>query len=527
LSVGGEPQVPGLSCVTPIYRRDGSLQAVFSATFDLEALCLFLQSLHASRRGYAFVIEFRADGSRRVIAHPDAEILVRDVRQTGRRDIADLAPAEAIDDPHVAAFLDQLPAGFHPSDLGDERMVPITFAEGKERYLGSYRCLSTRETPDWLICVLIPESDVLERVKQHSRQTIFLGLCVLSLAIVISLLVSRRVARALEKIAGEAAAVGRLDVQPRPVVHSLVAEVDRVAVAIEDMKTGLRSFGKYVPVDLVRSFLTSSREADLGGEERIVTISFCDVANFTTISEGLTPPALVAQVSEYLGALSTAILQTGGTVDKYIGDAIMAFWGAPAVHPQHALAACTAALQNRSRLEELRHKWKAEGKPLFYCRTGIHTGPVIVGNIGSSVRLNYTIIGDAVNLASRLEGLNKLYGTDILISETTYAEAGHAVVARPIDWVSVKGKSEAVLVYELLGLYGEVPAESTDLVELYAQALVRYRSQDWPAAIALLEKVLAIRPEDSPARLMISRCQRYQSEPPGPAWDGVCRVTTK
>jgi adenylate cyclase len=303
--------------------------------------------------------------------------------------------------------------------------------------------------------------------------------------------------------------------------------VDRLGGAVENMKAGLRSYQKYVPADLVRTLFASGREAELGGERRTLTISFTDLADFTSASEKLAPEDLVAQLGDYLGSLSEGIAQTGGTVDKYIGDAIMAFWGAPTPHPQHALAACTAALENLARLGRLHEKWQNEGRPLFRARTGVCTGAVIVGNIGSRSRLNYTVIGDAVNLASRLEGLNKVYGTTVLLGESTFHEAGEAVVARPVDWVSVKGKAQAGLVYELLGLAGQVPDDVLRLVARYAEGLDRYRGRDWAGAVAAFEACLVLRPDDAPSRLMLDRTRSYQANPPGPDWDGVHHMTTK
>lgn len=282
-----------------------------------------------------------------------------------------------------------------------------------------------------------------------------------------------------------------------------------------------------VPADLVRSLLLSGQETRLGGERRTVTIHFSDIANFTAIAETLAPEALVEHLGQYLHALSESILETGGTVDKYIGDAIRAFWGAPERHPAHAVAACTAAVRNQERLAGLRRQWQADGKPLLFTRIGLNTGDVVVGNIGSAARLNYTVMGDAVNLASRLEGLNKYYGTQILISECTYQEAKDAVAARPLDWVSVKGKTSAVLVYELLGLKGGRDQAMEDLVGLYSQALEEYRNRDWARAIRFAGQALAVKADDRPAQLLIERCRVYQASPPEEGWDGVHRMDTK
>jgi len=523
----GFADVPGASCATPLSNPDGSLLGVMSAGFALSELCHYLQELRVGQNGYAFVIEFRADGSRQVIAHPNPEILLRTVRGPGGEARHELVPMEELADHRVQAFLTScnLPAGFHPSDLKGMKRVSFHF-EGAS-YLGGYQCLSNDDTPDWLICTIIPEVDVLERVYRSNRETLVIGVAILLVAILFSLYFSRWVARDMERLALETEAIGRLEVEPRPVLHSIVHEVDHLAVATEQTKTSLRSFQKFVPAELVRVLLSSGQEAALGGESKIVTVYFCDLADFTAVSEKLAPQELVQHLSDYFGTFSAQILESGGTVDKYIGDAIMAFWGAPISHPQPALAACTTAIRNQQSLKKLRDRWQAEGKPQLFARIGIHQGEVVVGNIGSTARLNYTVMGDAVNLASRLEGLNKYYGTETLISGNLYSEVRSTVIARPVDWVSVKGKTEGVLIHELLALRGEGAGSADDLVDLATRALERYRARDWGEAIRLFEELLRLRPDDGPARLLLGRGRSYQQSPPPAEWDGVYRMEKK
>ena len=364
-------------------------------------LCRFLQSLHVGETGYAFAVEVHADQSRRVVAHPVQEMLLRTKTNLSH----ELVPIEELSDPHIAAFLRQMPPDLIPSSVHD--MVRIDFSQDGIHYLGGYRCLSTEDTPNWLICILMPEDDVLADVRRSNRQMLWIGMIVLTLAVLGSLTIARQVARPLEQLTGQVAAVGRLQFEARPVPHSIIQEVDDLAAATEEMKAGLRSYQKYVPADLVRTLSEAGQEAKPGGESRTVTIYFSDIADFTPVAEGLPPALLVEHLGEYLKTQSDEILATQGTVDKYIGDSIMAFWGAPRPNAQHALSACTTALRNQQKLQELRGKWKKEGKPLFYTRIGVHTGEVVVGNIGSESRLNYTVMGDAVNLASRLNVSNR------------------------------------------------------------------------------------------------------------------------
>jgi adenylate cyclase len=509
LGVGSTGEVQGVTYAEPVYAKDGALRGVLAADFDLKGLCAFLQTLHVGERGFAFVIERRADGSERLIAHPDAHLLTA----------ANSGATGAIADSRVRALraAGGAPAGFQT----------IHFSDGGERYFGVYHPLAGADAPPWRIGIVLPEADVLARVNRSNAITLAIALGAFGLAIVFGVWVARQVARPLEALSGEMARIADLELATRPIAHSIVLEVDRVAMATEEMKAGLRSFQKYVPSDLVRSILSSGREASLGGERRRVTIYFSDIVDFTTISERLSPEALVEHLRAYLGAMNGSILERGGTVDKFIGDAVMAFWGAPSDNPRHALDACRAALANQRALVALNARWEAEGKPALHTRIGLNSGEVVVGNVGSETRLNYTVIGDAVNLASRLEGLNKYYGTRIMLGEETRADAGDAIVTRPLDWVSVKGRAQAVQVFELLGLAGEVDAATVELAACHGEALAAYRARRWDEAIRGFQAVLASRPGDGPAALMIRRATAFRAEPPPDDWDGVYRLDSK
>ena len=521
----GVADIPGVSCAAPFYRADGSLIGVITASFDLYEICNFLSTLHIGQDGFAFVIEYRQDGTRRVIGHSNPDTILRVVSDDGVVRVTELVPIEDLADARLKAFLESIPTKLLPAEL--EGLHEVRFAVEGEKYFGVYSRLSTDETPDWVIGIVIPQADVMGKVQETVRRSLQIAAVVFILAILLSWFVSQRISRSLVDVQKETEAVGHLDLEPRPPIRSEVYEVDRLGQAVEEMKAGLRSFRKYVPTDLVRSLLASGQEAALGGERRTVTISFSDVADFTSIAERLTPEQLVEQLGEYLTVLSEDILAASGTVDKYIGDAIMAFWGAPTPDPRHALGACTAAIRNQQRLKELQQKWTAEGKPAFRARIGLATGDVVVGNIGSPTRMNYTVIGDAVNLASRLEGLNKYYGTSILLSDQTYAEVQADVVARPMDWVSVKGKRNSILVYELLALKGEAPVESVELASVYGRALHLYREQNWIGAVQCFEQALQVRAGDPPSLLMITRCRHYQAAPPESPWDGAHRMESK
>jgi adenylate cyclase len=262
-------------------------------------------------------------------------------------------------------------------------------------------------------------------------------------------------------------------------------------------------------------------------EQREVTIFFADIADFTAIAEQLDADVLSEALGEYLEEMSTVISQGKGTVDKYIGDAIMAFWGAPVALKNHAESACLAALDFQARLKSLREKWHKNNLPPFEARIGINTGPVLVGNIGSTRRMNYTVIGDAVNVASRLEGLCKMYSVQIAIGQRTYELASDCVVARPIDRVAVKGRAQGEVIYELLGSMLNSSDEQTELVELSTRAFDAYSNRNFSTARDHFLEVLRIAPNDGPATRLLERCESFIASPPDDDWDGITILTKK
>jgi adenylate cyclase len=254
---------------------------------------------------------------------------------------------------------------------------------------------------------------------------------------------------------------------------------------------------------------------------------FSDVADFTAMAEGMEPEALVSHIGEYLGEMSGVIHARGGTLDKFIGDGIMAFWGAPRENPHHARQACSAALQCQRALERLRTRWRLAERPELRARIGLHTGPVIVGNIGSENRLNYTAVGDSVNLTSRLEGLNRFYGTQILISGACLEAAGGAVLTRPVDNVSVKGRAEGIRVHELLAMADDADAEQRRLSEATATAFAAYLRADFSEARERYGTLLVFQRDDPVAVLMEERCREFMGAPPPTNWDTTFRMKSK
>jgi len=263
-----------------------------------------------------------------------------------------------------------------------------------------------------------------------------------------------------------------------------------------------------------------------GGEMKELTVMFSDIRGFTTLSEGLTPDELVLLLNEYLGEMTEAVFAERGTLDKYIGDAVMAFWGSPLPLEDHAALGCACALQMQRRLEKLNLRWKGEGRPHITIGVGLNTGPMTVGNMGSAHFLNWTVMGDNVNLASRLEGITKTYRIGTVISEATYQHVASQFTCRELDRITVKGKSQAVKIYELMGTVAE-RAKFEPLLKPFDEAMVAYLRQDWRGAAAGFGELLGTYPDDGPTQVFLQRALEFMENAPDADWNGVYVMKTK
>ena len=285
-------------------------------------------------------------------------------------------------------------------------------------------------------------------------------------------------------------------------------------------------FGQYVPPELVDEMSEDPEAFSLEGESRELTVLFSDVRSFTTISEGLEPKELSQLMNEYLTPMTGIIHDHSGTIDKYMGDAIMAFWGAPISDPEHAKHALEAAIEMLNRLKLIHKDFEKRGWPPIKIGVGLNTGNMNVGNMGSEFRMAYTVLGDAVNLGSRLEGLTKGYGVELIVSETT-AAAVPDYIYREIDKVRVKGKDKPVTIYEPVGLRKEIEKPERDEIKLYDQALKLYRQENWDMAELQFLNLQKMSPDKPLYKLYAERIARFRKEPPPSGWDGVYTHETK
>lgn len=307
-----------------------------------------------------------------------------------------------------------------------------------------------------------------------------------------------------------------------------LAAVESYAIEGRQKRVLRKAFNRYFSPNVVADILENADQLELGGKTIEATVYFSDIKDFTSIAEKFTPKDLVHFLNEYFSLASDVILKNEAMLDKYIGDAIMAIFGAPIPRADNATVACLTALEIQSALAAHHARPDRDPKmPTFVTRIGLNTGKMVVGNIGSNSRLDYTAIGDTVNLASRLEGVNKLFGTTILISETTHDQAREAIVARQLDFLRVKGKAIPVRIYELLGARGQVPPAVLEKIALFEEAIALYRHRKFTDASSLFQKVLTLDPQDGPSTTFVQRCAELERVELPEDWDGVFTLTSK
>jgi adenylate cyclase len=370
------------------------------------------------------------------------------------------------------------------------------------------------------IAVAADLADITEGSNRAALIAGLIGLAAALTAVAIGVLLSARIANPVATTAADLANVGEFRISATPAPLSFIREISDLGQSVDRMKASLRSFGHYVPTDLVRSLLAAGREATLGGEVRQLTILFSDVANFTSIAERMAPKALVDATGRYFEVMTLAISRHGGTVDKFMGDGLLAFFNAPLDLAEHPRLACLSALETQEALDDLEAQAGETGQPVFRARIGLAIGDVLVGNIGTPERFAYTVIGDAVNLARRLEGLNKLYGTRILAGEGVVAAAGNGFEWRRIDRVAVKGRTQGTLVSELIGKKGSVEGPILYARDFYEIALGDYLAGNFAKAECGFADALKRRPNDLAAITMQKRARSLAASPPVD-WDGI------
>jgi adenylate cyclase len=481
---------------------DDDRVGVLAVIIELTRVSNFLSQLTVGKSASAFILD--RDGS--AIAAPDAN--------------ADEVTPLKLEQPTFPVAVDAIrQAGSAYDANGSEPFSTSVVRDGK-----AYKTVLTPLSfPGWSLVTVVPESEFLGPV-QATIRNLLVGLAVLIVlaGLLSAWLAQRLIAAPLIKVVNEIRHIERFDLDKVQRHPSRLTEINNLSGAIGDMAQGLAAFRKYIPADLVRRLISDGNGARLGGAVRPMSVMFIDLAGFTGMSERL-GDRIIPLLSRYFDSVSMQIQQCGGTIDKFIGDAVMAFWGAPAPNPDHAVDCCRAALACQRAVEEAGlvddHGDKVK------IRIGINSGDMLVGNIGSEVRLNYTVIGDAVNIASRLESTNKSYSSTIIIGPETRRLAGDSIMVRELDRLAVYGRAGGLQIYELLGMAGEVEG-TLDWVTAYEAGLTAWRAGDFPGAIGHFEAAANAKGTDAASSLMIERC-KHQIENPSADWDGTTVAQTK
>ena len=378
-------------------------------------------------------------------------------------------------------------------------------------------------------------------IRSEQTQAVLISAIVTLLAAIVGLifanLVSGGIIRSVRQLLEGTRAVeaGKLDqsieVTTGDEIGQLAAAFNRMVVQLRDNQRVRETFGKYIDPRVVEGLIDRPTLTAAEGQRRVMTVLFCDLKGFTSLSEGMTPQGLVKVMNRYLSIMSEPIRTNRGIIDKYIGDGIMAYWGPPFVdEADHARFACLAAMEMIERIATLRQEIPellgVRGTPMEKCdlRIGVATGEALVGSIGSDVMMSYTVMGDVVNLASRLEGVNKTYGTRNLVSERTIAAAGAALEVREIDRVVVAGHTHSEIIFEILGRKGELTPQQLLSRDKYLDGLAAYREQRWDEALRALNESLGAIPDDGPSMALLKRVESLKANPPSRDWDGAWHI---
>lgn len=501
-------------------RFDGNVPGVFGVDITLDGLSRYFADQKVGRNGFVFMFNEKLQ----ITAHPDPASVLATTEMPGGRKTVRLSLRD-LPDPLMGALADAV-------EKWDGTSRGMVLRAGGVRHLVHLETIESQGTEKEYLAVAAPLSDFTGYMdRTRTRSLIFAGLIIL-LAIPIAVYNARLMSRPLNRLAREADKIRHFNLDSPVDVESKIAEIADLSKAVKAMQQSLSSFGRYVPKTLVKRMLLTGMDPVLGGARREATMLFTDIADFTSISESMEAEKLMLTVSEYMQEVGSVILENGGTIDKYIGDAIMAFWNAPTRQKNHAELACEAALQAREASSALNAMWRDNGMPELFTRFGIHTGEPIIGNVGSDDRINYTAMGAPVNLASRLEGLNKYYGTQILVSETVVRRVEGKFAFRSVGKVMPKGLSAPIRVFELMGRSDEFVCtldsdNASCVIELWETGFASYEARKFEDAAEIFERCLRNDPSDRLAATMLERARALAAYPPGEDWDMTDVFKTK
>ncbi len=477
--------------------------AVVGADLRLDGFSSFLKAAAPGAHGTAMII----DDKGYIIASPEIGEAIRRVHGS-------FAMLRAADFGNDAVRM--VMAGHSYSDVAIRGHFRL--ADGTD-YLAAFAPFPASLGKRWELFLLVPSNDFIGPLGQTTTMVMLFAALILVTGLMAIQVLSTNIRHSIDELVLETERLRRLDLGGEVrTTSSRITEIITLAEAVGAMRSALDSFVRFVPRTIVKELMATGRGLCLGGENREVTVMFTDLVNFSTIAELVTAQELTLKVSEYFQAVSEEVIAHNGTIDKYVGDAVMALWNAPHATEDHTARACMAALGAQCRMAEINRRWAEQGWHRIAMRVGLHTDTVVAGIIGSTEHMGYTALGDGVNIAARLEGVNKTYGTGICVSHTVYDAVKDRFLLRPLDFVVVKGRSEAIRVYELMAaLDGNAGMVATagqhEQARMTAAAFAAWVRHDYLVAEQLYQELLDSFPDDALAALYVRRCDHVLREP--------------
>jgi len=485
----------GITVSMPFYSK-GQFAGVVAADITLDSLSKFLASRPVSPGSLSLIV----DEDDRIVAHPDPAQSVR--RENG-----------TLIQNNLSRLTSDLPA-FAMASRPDKSVERFAFVHGRngEEYVAMFSLLPESLGKSWRVMIIAPLADFSRKWTENNQKVLIFGFLAIVLEVLLISVLSRLIAGPIEQLEAKIVDVQNFSSSPSPPIVSNIPEIRSLIQAVETLDSTIHAFAAFVPKGLVQQLMNSEQHLELGGRSRFLTIFFSDIEAFSTLAENTPAQELMSRISAYLELVTRAVNREFGTIDKFIGDGVMAFWGAPTLLNDHAYHSCVAALQVLRGMNELNAEWMRQGLTPMNVRIGIHSDSVLVGNIGSLERMSYTVMGDGVNLAARLEGTNKEFGTQICVSHSVFKEAGERLWLRPISLVRVKGRRSDMEIYELVGIRGGDPAleatpEQIRLCEITHEAYEVYRRGDMKRADLAYSAILDEFPNDPLAKAMIQLCR--------------------
>ena len=508
--------MPGFSCASPIYDESGSLMGVACIDIGIRDLSLYLGNISTTEHSRLFIY----DNDNQIIAKPmkaddPIDTLLNVYPGADGSNTYSMKKVDDSSDPIIAE-------AFKNSSGRENAEGIYSFTLDNKNYFCKVDSMTLDSDLSMNIGMVIPDEDIMGSVYKNNRTVLMFSMIVILIAIVISIVISSLISKPMKTLSDEMNNIRNLAIEEDDEeIDSGIQEIDTMVYSFQGMKQGLINFKKYVPADLVSLLIQNNQDAEIGGKRQTLTLLFSDIENFTGITEQTDPEEMINRLYVYFSLLAHTITDNKGTIDKYIGDSIMAFWGAPVDIDVkvHAKLACQSALTCQMQGFNLSNSWIREGKQKFRTRFGIHTGEVVVGNMGSDERINYTVLGDNVNLASRLEGLNKYYGTEIIISGATHSLVKDDFEFRILDKITVKGKTQPIFIYELLAEKDKLDHKILKYYRIYEMGLKYYLSEDWDNCIKYMSDVIR-HLDDKAARVIKERAENFKVNPPV-NWTGV------